>query len=291
MASNLKPVWALTSWLLGEDSHVMPPLPEGLPADFAQVLEAHVRMLVDYQNTDYAVLYLDRLGRFHGRPGLSEALFHEIADRLAERMRVNDPIHVGRIVLGKAGLADGSRLDLTNDVYRPELQEIIAMLPRDYAVMIIDGLTTMKMLRGRLRIYVDGVWGRARLRMFVLFRRIRPSSLRYAKENSSTERWLHMIDRALTRQPSAATEVVRSISIVRGQGNGYRLALASWDLIITRLAKPVFDGDLVLPQLADALAQARDVAMADPSGVELLRTITEIRATAEQAASRRAVGA
>ena len=78
---------------------------------------------------------------------------------------------------------------------------------------------------------------------------------------------------------------------MHGQGAGYRLALANWDLIITRLAKPVFDGDLVLPQLAEALVQARNSAMADPSGGELLRTVTEIRATAEQAASRRAVGA
>lgn len=291
MANILKPVWALTSWLLGEDSHDMPPLPRGLPEDFASAIEAHVRMLIEYQNTEYAVLYLDRLGRFHGRHGVSDALFREIADLLAWRMSVNDPINVARIVLGKAELADAGRLELTNNLYRPEVQEIVAMLPRDYAEMVVDGLTAMKMLRGRLRLHIDRPWGRARLRLFVLFRRIRPQSLRYAKESSSTERWLHMIDRALTRQPSAVAEVVRSIAIVRGQGAAWRLALANWDLIITRLVKPVFDGELVLPELAEALVRACNAATADPSGGELLRTISEIRATAEQAASRRAVGA
>ena len=291
MASFLKPVWALTGWLFGEDSHDMPPLPHGLPEDFARVLEAHVRMLIEYQNTEYAVLYLDRLGRFHGRHGVSDAMFREIADLLARRMIVNDPIRVARVVLGKAVLADPGQLELTNNLYRPEVQEIVAMLPRDYAEMIVDGLTAVKMLRGRLRLHVDTAWGRTRLRLFLLFRRIRPQSLRYAKESSSTERWLHMIDRALSKQPPAVAEVVRSIDIVRGQGSARRLALANWDMIITRLAKPVFDGDLAVPNLAEALVQARHAATADPSGGELFRTVTEIRATAEQAASRRAVGA
>jgi hypothetical protein len=291
VSSILKPVWGLTSWLLGEDSHVMPPLPQGLPRNFAEVLESHVRMLIEYQNTEYAMLYLDRLGRFHGRHGISEALFEEIAGLLARRMAVNDPVHVARIVLGKTQLADAGQLELTNNLYRPEVEEIVAMLPRNFAETIVDGLTSVKMLRGRLRLHVDGAWGRARLYFFLLFRRNRPQSLRYARESSSIERWLHMIDRALSRQPSAVTEIVRSISIVHGQGGGRRLALANWDLIVTRLAKPVFDGELALPQLDEALVQARNAAMADPSGAELLRTVTEIRATAAGEASRREAGA
>ena len=68
MAANLlKPFRALGNWLLGEDDHHIPPVPQGLPADFAQALDQHVRMLVEFQNTEYAVLYLDRLGRFHER--------------------------------------------------------------------------------------------------------------------------------------------------------------------------------------------------------------------------------
>ena len=33
---------------------------------------------------------------------------------------------------------------------------------------------------------------------------------------------------------------------------------------MTRLAKPVFDGDLVLPQLAEALGRARSAASSRP---------------------------
>ena len=282
MAEKLKPFQALADWLLGEDDHDIPPLPQGLAGDFAQTLERHVRMLVEFQNTEYAVLYLDRLGRFHERRGVSAELFHEIADLLAARMSFNDPIRVAQIVLGQAPLADPetSTIAPPNNLYRPEMQEFFAMFPRDQAEMIADGLAAIKMLRGRMRIYIDRAWGRARLRMFLRFRRIRPSSLRYAKESSSTERWLHMIDRALTKQPAAVAEVVRSVGLVSGYGAAYRLSLENWNLIINRLAKPVFDGELALPQLPEALSRARSAAIADPSGEELRRTIAEIRATA-----------
>jgi hypothetical protein len=287
VAEKLKPFQALADWLLGEDDHHVPPLPQGLPADLAQVLDRHVRMLVEFQNTEYAALYLDRLGRFHERRGVGPELFREIADLLAARMSFNDPIRVSQIVLGHAPLADPetSTIAPPNNLYRPEMQEFVAMFPRDQAEMIRDALAAMKMLRGRMRIYFDRAWGRVRLRMFLRFRRIRPSSLRYAKESSSTERWLHMIDRALTKQPDAVLEVVRSIRLVSGYGATYRLSLDNWNLIITRLAKPVFDGELALPQLPDALSRARSAAIADVSGEELRRTIADIRATASSTAA------
>jgi hypothetical protein len=288
----VRPFQALGNWLLGEDDQQIPPLPQGLPEDLAQALDRHVRMLVEFQNTDYAALYLDRLGRFHERRGVDASMFREIADLLAVRMSFNDPIRVSQIVLERAPLADpaNSTIDPPNKLYRPEIQEFVAMFPRDLAETIADALAWMKMLRGRMRIHLDGKRGRARLRFFLKFRRIRPQSLRYARESSSTERWLHMIDRALTKQPAAATEVVRSIRIVHGYGANHRLSLENWNLVINGLAKPAFDGELVLPQLASALASARSAALNDASGEELRRTIADIRSTAASAVAPGAAG-
>jgi hypothetical protein len=287
-----KPFQALANWLFGEDDQQIPAPPQGLPDDLAQALGAHLRMLVEFQNTDYAALYLDRLGRFYGRHDVGAELFREIADRLAERMSFNDPIRVSQIVLGRAPLADPatSTIDPPNNLYRPEIQEFVAMFPRDQAETIADALAWAKMLRGRMRIHIDRKRGRARLHVFLKFRRIRPQSLRYARENSSIERWLHMIDRALAKQPSAASEVVRSILMVRGYGANHRLSLENWNLVINGLAKPVFDGEMVLPQLASALAAARSAASNDASGEELRRTIADIRSTAGSAPKQGTVG-
>ena len=71
----------------------------------------------------------------------SSGLFREIADLLAARMSYNDPIRVAQIVLGQAPLADPetSTIAPPNNLYRPEMQEFVAMFPRDQAEMIADG--------------------------------------------------------------------------------------------------------------------------------------------------------
>lgn len=282
MAEKIRPLRALTNYLLGEDDQHSPLVPRGLPPDLAAAIERHVDMLVEFQNADYAALYLDRLGRFHERYGVDPALFREIADLLAVRMSFNDPIRVAQIVLGRAPLADpvAAVIRPPNGLYRPEIREVVEMLPRGQAETIANGLTTVKMLRGRLRVHVDRGKGPWLLRLFVRFRRLRPSSLRFSRENSSVERWLHMIDRALAKQPDAVTEVVRSIGIVSGFGATYRLALANWNLAINQLAKPVFDGNLEVPHLPEALARVRSAAAADASGEALRRAIAEALAVA-----------
>jgi len=94
------------------------------------------------------------------------------------------------------------------------------------------------------------------------------------------ERWLHMIDRALAKQPEAANAIVQTATMVQGYGGAYRGGLADWHAIIDGLAKPTFDGVLPLQDLAGAVAEARAAAMPDPRQAALKRTIAEIRARA-----------
>lgn len=111
-------------------------------------------------------------------------------------------------------------------------------------------------------------------------RRWRRFSIRYAKERVWVERWLHMIDRSLTKQPKAASEIVQTATMVQGYGDVYRQGLADWHAIIDGLAKPTFDGVLPLSDLAGAVVEARAAALPDPRQVALKRTIAEIRARA-----------
>ena len=116
-------------------------------------------------------------------------------------------------------------------------------------------------------------------------RRWRLFSVRYASERAWVERWLHMIDRSLTKQPAAAFEIVRTATMIEGYGDVYRQGLADWHAIIDGLVKPVFDGALFLPDLAGAVAEARAAAMPDPRQATLKRKIAEIRARALGAAA------
>ena len=115
-------------------------------------------------------------------------------------------------------------------------------------------------------------------------RRWRLFSVRYAKERVWVERWLHMIDRGLTKQPQAVCEIIQTATMIEGYGVAYRQGLADWHAIIDGLAKPTFDGVLPLSDLAGAIAEARAAAMPDPRQVALKRKIAEIRARATASA-------
>ena len=102
--------------------------------------------------------------------------------------------------------------------------------------------------------------------------------MRYAKERVWVERWLHMIDRSLTKQPAAAPAIVQTATMIEGYGDVYRQGMADWNAIIDGLAKPTFDGVLALPDLAGAVTEARAAALPDPRQAALKRKIAEIRA-------------
>src|SRR3982075_3776392 len=108
-----------------------------------------------------------------------------------------------------------------------------------------------------LRFGNASLWGIRRLRIEAGLRRWRLFSVRYAKERVWVERWLHMIDRGLTKQPAAASAIVQTATMVRGYGDAYRQALADWHAIIDGLVKPNFDDDVPLPDLAAAVADGR----------------------------------
>jgi hypothetical protein len=130
------------------------------------------------------------------------------------------------------------------------------------------------------RFSTESRWSIRRLRIEASLRRWRLHSVRYAKERAWVERWLHMIDRSLTKQPEAVSAIVQTATMVQGYGHLYRQGLADWHLIIDGLAKPTFDGTLKLPDLAGAVAEARAAALPDPRQAALKRAIAQIRARA-----------
>ena len=239
-----------------------------------------IHLLIEYQGTAYAKLYVDRLRRFIGKAGVDEAMLGEIARLMAMRMSYEDPIWIAQQKLIElATEPDKPRAD---DIRKFRLDELIDVLPAILAESLLDLLNWLGWVHKRISVHFNNKsWlGIRRLKIEASFRRWRRYSIRYAKERLWVERWLHMIDRALTRQPGAAREVMQTATMVQGYGDTYRYGLADWHTIIDGLAKPVFDGVLNLPDLAGAIAEARAVALPDPRQVALKRKIAEIRARA-----------
>jgi hypothetical protein len=270
----------LIAYLLGDDDRRVPKVPDGLPLDVAPVVDGNVRLLTEYQDAEYARLYMDRLGRFMSRRGVDSRMLGEIASLLAGRMAYEDLIWHAQ-----QRLAQGNA-DRQNNPLKPTWREIVSMLPPKVASPAITALEYPGWIDAIVTISMttDSWRGRLAVNAIASLRRLRPQSVRYTKERPLVERWLHMIDRALTKQPSAAWEVLGTARLLCGHGNDYKCAVANWHLMIDGLAKPAFDGNLELPDLGQHLARLQEIAAADPSGRGVRQEIARIKAELAHAA-------
>jgi hypothetical protein len=265
---------------IGEDDDTPPLLPDGLSETVAPVVSDAIHLLIDYQGAGYATLYVDRIRRFVGRHSVDETMLADIARLMAMRMAYEDPIRIAQLKLAELDGADGAPVQSDDDVRKFRLDELIGALPAAVAEYVLHALEWLGWLHKRvsIRFSTRSRWGIRRLKMEAVLRRWRLFSVRYAKERVWVERWLHMIDRSLTKQPQAVAAVIETATMIQGYGDPYRQGMADWHLVIDGLAKPTFDGVLPLPNLASAITEARAAAMPDPRQIALKRKIAEIRA-------------
>jgi hypothetical protein len=284
VASVLSSLRYLLADFIGEDGGTPPSLPDHLPEGIVPDVSESIRRLVEYQGAKYARLYVYRLRRFIGRAGVDAAMLGEIARLMAMRMSYEDPIRIAQLKLAEYETgADLPHLASTANVRKFRLDELIGALPAVVAEPMLDTLEWAGWTHMPVSIKFSGTtrFGIRRLKIEAGLRRWRRFSVRYAKERVWVERWLHMIDRSLTKQPAAASEIVQTAAMIQGYGDVYRQGLADWHAIIDGLVKPTFDGALPLADLAGAVAEARAAALPDPRQIALKRKIAEIRARAQ----------
>jgi hypothetical protein len=262
--------------IIGDDDATPPFLPEGLPEAVVPTASDAIHMLIDYQGTSYAQLYVDRLKRFVGRRGFDDADFAEVARLMAARMSYEDPIRIAQLTLATLEEQPAP----VNEVRKFRIDELVGALPAIVAEPLLDTLEWAGWLRlpVSIRFSTANRWGIRRLKIEAGLRRWRLFSVRYTKERVWVERWLHMIDRSLTRQPAAAPAIVQTATMITGYGDPYRQGIADWNAIIDGLVKPTFDGVLDLADLGAAVVEARAAVLPDPRQVALKRKIAEIRA-------------
>jgi hypothetical protein len=288
VAGILSSIRYLLSDFIGDDEDVPPLLPAGLPEGAAPVVSAAIHTLTEYQSSGYAQLYVDRLRRFIGRRGVDDAMLIEIARLMAQRMSYEDPIRIAQSKLAELDTGAGGPHTRPADVRKFRVDELVGALPRAVAEPVLDVLEKLGWVHKRvsIRFSTAGRWEIRRLKIEAALRRWRLFSVRYAKERVWVERWLHMIDRSLTKQPAAAPAVVQTATMIQSYGDVYRQGVADWHAIIDGLVKPTFDGALPLVDLAAAIAEARAAAVPDRRQVALKRRIAEIRARALERSSR-----
>src|SRR4029079_794750 len=125
--------------LIGEDDDTPPSLPEDLPAAVTAAASEAIHLLIDYQGTGYAQLYVDRLKRFIGRNGVDDAMLAEIARLMAARMSYEETVRIAQLQLAVAAGAPGARAS-ASEVCRFRIDELVGALPAIVAEYILDAL-------------------------------------------------------------------------------------------------------------------------------------------------------
>ncbi|MBL0898809.1 MAG: indolepyruvate oxidoreductase subunit beta family protein [Reyranella sp.] len=247
---------------------------KAFPAASLDVVEEGIRRLAAYQDRSYAALYLDRLA------DLPADLVRDVARHLAVRMSFEDVIRVAQAKTSAERMAriraevrakDHEPLEITEH-FKPGNEEIAALLPPTLARWLLR----QRPFHISMHVRSTTVWGFLRLRLLAGLRWWRPHSFRYVEEQAEIERWLSQVRAAVPLGAELAREIAELARLIKGYGDTYKRGLGNYRRISDEVVAPALVGRLTPRAAADAVANARVAALADPEGESLSRTLAAI---------------
>jgi indolepyruvate ferredoxin oxidoreductase beta subunit len=252
------------------------------------VLEG-ARRAIDYQDPEYAALYLDRIERIAALGGRSGpdtgtyALLEATARALALWMTFEDTIRVADLKTRSSRFvrvrdeirADPGQLFGITEFMKPRVEEIAGTLPAGLG----RWLRASSRVSGWLRRWTGGKQIRtstigAFLMLYTLagFKRWRRSTLRFQEENARIEQWLGRIEQLAADHYSLAVELARAQNLIKGYGETHERGWRNFTALVGQLEflATRSDGAALLSRLQDA-------ALADEEGQALAREIAVLK--------------
>lgn len=247
-----------------------------LPPQAREIASLAVARLIDYQDADYATLFLDRLDSLGCRDG---EFLAETARHLANRMTWHDIARVAQLKRDPARLAAiaAAQKPGPNDIvaiaefFSPGPDEIAAMLPPALAARV-RAWAAKKNRRERftfpLTLKTSSVHGQIVLALLARLKDRRRASARYAHEQREIEAWLDAVRRAAAVSPRAGREAAGLARLLKGYGETAERGGASFNRVVA-----------VLPQVLSApapdsvLSALVAAALADPAGLRLRQAL------------------
>ena len=235
-----------------------------------------VRRLIDYQDPQYAGLYLDRLVQWQHSLGQRDiALVRETARHLALWMSYDDTIRVADLktrgsrferVRNEVRAQDGQLLAI-NEFMHPRLEEICETLPASIGRWLMRPHWVHRLGRritcsGRV-VATSSLRGYLLLYMVSRMRGWRRATLRYEMENARIEHWLSRVREAAQYNPALAFEVAQCQRLVKGYGDTHARGLANYESVMAAVTRA---GARLAPA---TLRELREAALADEHGKKL----------------------
>jgi indolepyruvate ferredoxin oxidoreductase beta subunit len=256
--------------------------PAALLAPFPTALHdivalGHARV-AEYQDAGYGQRYLERLQRVlaaerAGDPAGAQAFTttRETARWLALWMAFDDIVRVAELK-ARASRAERVRREVkakegellrTFDHFKPGAPEFAALLPERLAQRVL-AWDRRRVQAGKapwalpIKVASHGVLGLLALRALAACKRLRPRGSRFATEQVLIERWLAAVERGARADARLGHELAQCGRLIKGYGSTNERGKDNLLHIVDHLTGS-----------ADAVAQARQAALADEAGTAL----------------------
>jgi indolepyruvate ferredoxin oxidoreductase beta subunit len=254
---------------------------QGLSPEVHDIVALGIARANEYQDTDYAKLYVERVRRVHeadrkrgGGPAFMTT--RETARFLALWMCYEDIARVADMKI-RPERFDGIRREAGIDqapairvieFFKPGYDEVADLLPKSLA----ERVRRHAKRKGRQAIFENGLHvettsfsGALKLRALAGMRRFRRGSSRFATEQALIERWIA----AIVAAPHAglAIEIALTGRLIKGYSETHVRAKENF----TRILETLIEGNRIADpaERARAIRSAREAALAAPDGKPL----------------------
>ncbi|MDA2919262.1 hypothetical protein MYX76_07210 [Desulfobacterota bacterium AH_259_B03_O07] len=206
------------------------------------ILIEAIKQLIDYENIEYAELYINRVNDLHfylreiiGETKECEELMAEFAKVLAIRMMYEDVIRVAERKASKERFKRIKRLyriqneDIfwVKDFFRPGVDELYGILPHSMG-KLMDRLFSRYGFSWKSTINTNHVFGFLFLKLMSKLKFMRKHSFRYRKENDLIEKYIDHVKRCIVHGVDSALLAANGGAIVRGYGEIRREMISNW---------------------------------------------------------------
>jgi indolepyruvate ferredoxin oxidoreductase beta subunit len=257
------------------------------------VIEGTARVF-DFQDYDYAKLYLDRLDPILAAERAAKGDFmvtRETARYLALWMAYEDVIRVAQIKTRMARVdrvragAGGKQEQpvIVTEFLKPGLDEFCSIMPAFIAAPVLrwaERTGRRDSFNVGLHIRTNTIFGFTLLRTMARLKPWRRRGYRYGVEQKMMQRWLAAVEAALRREPALAREVAECARLIKGYSDTHRRGQGNFLRLMEMIVDPVLAAANANPDAdanaAAALATARKAALADPEGNSLNLTLEKL---------------
>ena len=212
-----------------------------LPAPVAAFAAIGATQVLGYQDLAYAQRYLERVERITAaETDAQHAVARAAARHLAPWMCYEDIVRVAELKTGAGRLARIRReagageaeVVRVHDYFKPRAEEVAAVLPRRLGAWLERRAAARPAAAkgGGVRLEATSIGGALALRVAAALRPLRPRSLRFAREQDAIERWLTLLENALSGGAGAdALALARLPRELKGYGDTHAAGRARFE--------------------------------------------------------------